>query len=458
MADFAFFDLAPVPYFLIDSEGVISRVNKKGAELLGLKHYDLLNKVFAQFILKQDTEKLKLCRVNLIENRNSQSCEARMFKSDGSIIFVRLDMAISRLLGGDFILMVLTDISYQRQILDTQQFLLGNIWSDQGRDFFEVLAEYLSTTLKVDYVCIDKLHENDAAETVAVYYDGHFEDNVRYTLKDTPCGKVVGTPVCSFPRNVRNLFPYDKVLQDMSAESYVGITLWGTNEKPIGLIAVISKKPVENTNLIETVLKQVSIRAAAELEHRSLINKMNRIYTALEKSSLAALTANDEEHLLNQVCQIIIKDCGFSLVWIGFANEDEEQSVSVAASAGFDEGYLNSLNLTWQDTERGRGPTGTTIRTGKITICRNMRTDPRFAPWREEALRRGYQSSICFPLKSNERTFGSVAIYSPEPDPFKDDEIRLLTKLTNDLAQGITAIRLRKANQIAEETLSSLYK
>jgi GAF domain-containing protein len=89
-------------------------------------------------------------------------------------------------------------------------------------------------------------------------------------------------------------------------------------------------------------------------------------------------------------------------------------------------------------------------------MCKNMRTDPRFGPWREHALKRGYESSIVFPLKSNERTFGAVTIYSKHPNPFKTDEIRLLTKLTNDLAQGILSIRLRKAKQIAEQALKNI--
>ena len=56
------------------------------------------------------------------------------------------------------------------------------------------------------------------------------------------------------------------------------------------------------------------------------------------------------------------------------------------------------LKITWADTERGRGPTGTAIRTGKVSMCRNMLTDPQFKPWRDEAIKRGYASSIALPF------------------------------------------------------------
>jgi hypothetical protein len=62
------------------------------------------------------------------------------------------------------------------------------------------------------------------------------------------------------------LFPNDKALQELNAESYVGTTLWSFDGKPIGLIAIIGSKPLKNTNLAENILRLVSVRASGELE------------------------------------------------------------------------------------------------------------------------------------------------------------------------------------------------
>ena len=96
----------------------------------------------------------------------------------------------------------------------------------------------------------------------------------------------------------------------------------------------------------------------------------------------------------------MVEDCGHAMVWIGFAEDDAEKSIRPVAHAGFEKGYLETLRLTWSDTERGRGRTGRSIRTGKPCVCTNMRTDPRFAPWRAEAIKRGYASSISLPPTS----------------------------------------------------------
>lgn len=187
------------------------------------------------------------------------------------------------------------------------------------------------------------------------------------------------------------------------------------------------------------------------------LRKLNQTLTALGKSSKIMSQSKDETEYLNQVCQIVVQDTDFAMVWIGFAEEDESKTIRPMASAGFNDNYLESIQLRWDDSEFGRGPTGTCIRTGKMSMCNNILTDPDFEPWRDEALNHGFASSIVFPLKNSERTFGAISIYSKVPDSFLEAEINLLSELANDLAQGINTIRLRAAHQLAQDALSKAY-
>jgi len=81
---------------------------------------------------------------------------------------------------------------------------------------------------------------------------------------------VVGKTICCFPNNVCQLFPHDEALQELKAQSYIGTTLWSFDGKPIGLIAIIGQKPINNTAFAESVLKMVAIRAAGELERNNV--------------------------------------------------------------------------------------------------------------------------------------------------------------------------------------------
>ena len=129
------------------------------------------------------------------------------------------------------------------------------------------------------------------------------------------------------------------------------------------------------------------------------------------------LRATNEKDYLDEVCKIIVEDCGHAMVWIGFKEQDEAKSVRPVSSAGYEEGYLETLKVTWADSQRGRGPTGTAIRTGKPSRCRNMLTDPQFVPWRAEALKRGYASSLVLPLTDMEQVLGAITIYARTGEP-----------------------------------------
>ncbi len=198
------------------------------------------------------------------------------------------------------------------------------------------------------------------------------------------------------------------------------------------------------------VFEDITERKKAE----EALRKLNRHLRAISDSNQALMHATDEASLMQEICDIIINDCSYALVWIGFAEDDLYKTVRPVAFAGFDKGYIDALRVTWDErSERGRGPTGTVIRTGKPYIC-NMKADINFEPWRPEAYRRGYTASLVLPLISFEnKTFGALNIYSKESNPFTDEEVKLLSELSNDFAYGIIMLRLRKEREQAEETL-----
>jgi PAS domain S-box-containing protein len=159
------------------------------------------------------------------------------------------------------------DVTERRRTDEVRAFLARTASGSGDEPFFEALARYLAASLDMDFVCIDRLDPDGlTAHTLAIWTDGRFEDNVSYALKDTPCGDVVGQTVCCFPEGVRRSFPNDEVLQELCAESYVGVTLFSHTGQPIGLIAVIGRQPLPDRRPAETILELVALRAASELE------------------------------------------------------------------------------------------------------------------------------------------------------------------------------------------------
>jgi PAS domain S-box-containing protein len=193
--------------------------------------------------------------------------------------------------------------------------------------------------------------------------------------------------------------------------------------------------------------RTAELRASEEATAR-----MNRELRAISNCGQALMRASDEQTLLNDVCRIVYDEAGYRMVFVAYAENDEAKTIRPVAWAGAEEGYLEQAKLTWADTERGRGPSGTAVRTGESAVINDFSTDLQVGPWRDAALRRGYRSVIALPLKhESANTFGILAIYSTEPNAFTPNEIRLLEELAGDLAFGVTALRNRIGRKKADE-------
>lgn len=191
------------------------------------------------------------------------------------------------------------------------------------------------------------------------------------------------------------------------------------------------------------VFRDVSERRQMEMA----LYRSNRALRVLSACNETLIYADEEGKLLQDMCGLIVEMGGYRLVWIGFAQNDEAKTIRPAAQAGVEEGYLESLQLTWADAERGRGPTGRAIRSGEPEVSQNIGADPAYKPWRKEAMARGYVSSAAFPLLADGKVLGALSIYSLEEDAFHPEEVTLLQELADDIAFGIHTLRLRTSRE-----------
>jgi PAS domain S-box-containing protein len=226
-----------------------------------------------------------------------------------------------------------------------------------------------------------------------------------------------------------------------------------TADGPYGALGAHSRRrrvfSADEVNFLQAVANVLGM-AIERRRGEERLRRVNRALRALSMGNQALVRATDESALLRQICQIIVEEAGYRLCWVGYADTDAGRTVRPVAQAGFDEGYLEAAKVTWADTERGRGPTGTCIRTGEIHIAKDIATDPRLAPWRADALRRGYASSIAIPLMAAGRPLGALSIYSSEIGAFGNEEVQLLTELAADLAYGIVSLRTQAERRKAE--------
>ncbi len=212
-----------------------------------------------------------------------------------------------------------------------------------------------------------------------------------------------------------------------------GVTYWDWTLVPI-------LDPQGEVEFLVFSINDVTANQRGQLE----LHRANRALRTLSAGSKAVMQAGTEAELLPNVCRAVVEEGGYRLAWIGYAEKDRQKTVRPMAQAGYEEGYLETLKITWADKKRGQGPTGAAIRTGQPALARDILTDPHFSPWRREARKRGYASSLVLPLIAEGKAFGALNIYAQDADAFDRAEVQLLSDLAANVSFGIMALRARE--------------
>jgi diguanylate cyclase (GGDEF)-like protein/PAS domain S-box-containing protein len=221
---------------------------------------------------------------------------------------------------------------------------------------------------------------------------------------------------------------------------------------PVLISATAIKDAQGRYVMSRSMMYDVTDRKRAE----NALKRVNRALRVLSHCNTALVHAQSQEWLVNEICRLLIESGGYRMAWVGFAEHDEARTVRPVAHYGYSEGYLEAARVSWNDDEFGQGPAGTAIRTGAMQINTSFATDPRLRPWREQALARGFASSIALPLRSEGVVFGVLAILSSAPDAFDTEEVILLQELADDLSFGIAGLRTRAQHKDAEERVRRL--
>jgi diguanylate cyclase (GGDEF)-like protein len=146
-----------------------------------------------------------------------------------------------------------------------------------GEPFFRSLVGHLARVLQADIAFVGEIVPGSPGRirTIAVHAGGEPAPDFEYELAGSPCETILGRGVCAFGDHVAERFPRDRGLAEKRIEAYVGAPLVDSSGKPLGLVAVLYRRPLEDTGLPENLLRIFAVRASSELER-------GRDLTALE--------------------------------------------------------------------------------------------------------------------------------------------------------------------------------
>jgi len=204
-----------------------------------------------------------------------------------------------------------------------------------------------------------------------------------------------------------------------------------------------------------TIFSDITGLRRREEEIIKLFNFQNAVRTINQ----LLLRTNNEKELYKKICNIVTKVEFIKFMWIGLANE-ESFEIKPVAYAGAELGFLSKIKVKYDASQFGNGPTGTAVKSGKPFIINDIKSDSRYIPWREEALRRNFTSDITLPLIHKDKIIGAMNIYSDKENAFGKKEAVFLKEVANDIAVGVKSIRseknLQKKNKQLEKSTENI--
>ena len=211
--------------------------------------------------------------------------------------------------------------------------------------------------------------------------------------------------------------------------------------------AIVSSSPVSDDDgrLVGTLAMVTDITERKEAEAR--VRRIARLYAVSSSVNEAIVRVRDTQELYERACRIAVEQGLLRLAWVGLYDEDCTMLRPVARF-GAGDGYLDRITLSLDDDLMNRGPAGRAMRTGACAVENDIASAASFY-WKDEALARGLRSCAAFPLTIQDRPVGVLLLYADRPGYFRDEELRVLGALADDIAFAVAST----ANEVERRRL-----
>ena len=188
---------------------------------------------------------------------------------------------------------------------------------------------------------------------------------------------------------------------------------------------------------------------------RDVVEEHLRISDVIREIHRALVDSESRRTLESEVCEAFATSSPYVFAWVG-THDPETDRVVPRASAGVNSAYLDDISISVSESPSKSGPTATAVRTGRIQVMQDIRNDPAYEPWREQALEQGFESSAAIPIVNDTDSYGVLNLYADRADAFDEREQRSLAELGETIATAITGIEARHELEAQKEKYERL--
>jgi len=188
---------------------------------------------------------------------------------------------------------------HERKLLQSAVMkVAAGVSATTGTAFFEQLARSMTEALGADAGYVVRLDADDPrlARSIMALNRGEVGANFEYRVDGTPCANLLDDGECVVSAQVSDRFPNDPLLRTMEIQAYVGRRLDNSQGKPIGLLYVLYRSPLEQAEFAASTLQIFAARAGAELERLDSDARIREQASLLDQAQDAIIVHEVSQH------------------------------------------------------------------------------------------------------------------------------------------------------------------
>ncbi|HWP57074.1 MAG TPA: sigma 54-interacting transcriptional regulator [Candidatus Acidoferrales bacterium] len=307
-----------------------------------------------------------------------------------------------------------------------------------GSDFFRSLVRHLAEALQARYAFIAECTDETktAVQTMAFWAGESFGDDISFSLRGTPCERVVGGDMCCYPERLQSLFPEDKILADLGAESYLGVPLRGSNGEILGHLAVMDDRPANDMQRHLPVMRIFAARAGVELERKRAEDALRRSeqrLRALLDINNAIITKLTREELFSAISDALTGVIPFDRMALSLY-EPESDTLRIVTYAG--PYQRNDYSPIGRALDLRDSPVGRAFSEQRPVVCGDLEAERRSGS-EERAYGHGFRSLCALPLIIRGKTIGAITLGSLKRFQYGAADANFLMEVANQIAIAI---------------------
>ncbi|WP_019140473.1 EAL domain-containing protein [Noviherbaspirillum massiliense] len=162
----------------------------------------------------------------------------------------------------------------------------AGVSASSGGEFFERLVCNMLAALGADAGFVARFVPESPGKvrTICAVIDRETVQNFDCPVEDSPCGSLSATVDCVVRDHGAELFPECPQLAAIGAHAYVGRRLDSSGGEPLGILFVLFRGPLRQTELVMSTLQIFAARAAAELERQEADARIRDQASLLDKA------------------------------------------------------------------------------------------------------------------------------------------------------------------------------